>query len=380
MKNSNLHIKYLLSKPKEKLTNSEKNKLIDLLIAENKNLIENAKTTSESHSKYKSLFEMSDDALLVIENYQFIDCNQAVVNMLGFKNKGEFLNSHPSELSPELQPDGKPSYLKAQEMMNLALKNGSNHFEWIHTRANGENFPVEVWLSKVELENRILINTIWRDLTQKKNAEQVILKNVKEKEILLKEIHHRVKNNLQIIISLLNLQMNSISDEQTKLILKQSKSRIESMSKIHEMLYKSTDFSTIDFKIYLKELIETLIQNFTGSAKKIKINLDMEKVVLSINTAIPLGLIINELTTNSMKHAFLNISNCEIQIQIKELKNTFEMKYMDNGNGYSYNVGFNNTQTLGFQLISSLVEQLEGNIVRKKVDKGTCYSLTFNAN
>lgn len=336
-------------------------------------------TTSESHSKYKSLFEMSDDALLVIENFSFVDCNQSVVKMLGYKSKEELLNTHPAELSPEKQPDGKLSFIKAQEMMNLALKNGSHHFEWIHTRANGENFPVEVWLSKVEFDGRTILNTIWRDLTEKKKAEQLIFKNIEEKEILLKEIHHRVKNNLQIISSLLNLQANMLHDEKTKSVLYQSKSRIESMCKVHEMLYSSKNLSSINYKNYLNDLIQTLFQNASISTKQINLELKIKNLILNINTAIPLGLIINELVTNSLKYAFAENSIGLIFIQITHLENNlFELTYKDDGVGYSPEITFQNTQGLGFQLITSLVEQLNGKITRKLVKKGTCYQLVFD--
>ena len=335
-------------------------------------------TTSESHSKYKSLFEMSDDALLVIENFSFIDCNQSVVKMLGYKSKDELLNTHPAELSPKKQPDGKLSFIKAQEMMDLALKKGSHHFEWMHTRANGENFPVEVWLSKVECDGRIILNTIWRDLTEKKKAEQLVLKNIEEKEILLKEIHHRVKNNLQIISSLLNLQANMLHDENTKSVLYQSKSRIESMCKVHEMLYSSKNLSSINYKNYLNDLIQALFQNASISTKQINLELKIKNLILNLNTAIPLGLIINELVTNSLKYAFVEKPIGLILIQITHLKNNqFELIYKDDGAGYSPKITFENTQGLGFQLITSLVEQLNRKITRKLVEKGTCYQLIF---
>jgi len=378
-KNNTIYQKLIQNRNPELLSDFEKNEIIRLLLEKNEELEQINKDSLESHSKYKSLFEMSDDALLVIEHYNFIDCNQAVANMLGYKTKEDFLNTHPSALSPEKQPDGKSSYLKAQEMMDLALKNGSNHFEWIHTRANGENFPVEVWLSKVEFEGRTLINTIWRDLTEKKKAEQLILKNIEEKEILLKEIHHRVKNNLQIITSLLNLQANSIENSGVKSILLQSKSRIESMCKVHEMLYSSKNFSSIDYHDYLTNLIETLIHNTFLDEKKIELKINVNRVSFNINTAIPLGLLINELVTNSLKYAFNNSEKGEILIEITPKINHFELIYSDNGCGYSSEINFENTSTLGFQLITSLIEQLNGNIQREIIKRGTSYRLTFES-
>jgi len=298
--------------------------------------------------------------------------------MLGYKNKKELLNTHPSELSPEKQPDGRLSYEKAQEMMSLALNNESHRFEWTHTRANGENFPVEVWLSKVEFDNRVLINTIWRDLTEKKKADELILKSVEEKEILLKEIHHRVKNNLQIITSLLNLQANSVESEQVKAILFQSKSRIESMCKVHEMLYSSKNLSSINYKVYLKDLLTKLIHNAKGETDLIKLKLEIENLFVNINIAIPLGLLINEVVTNSLKYAFPNNNKGEIYVGIKPINNLeFELKIGDNGVGYAQEKTFESSLSLGFQLILSLTEQLNGAIKRDLSKKGTHYSFKF---
>jgi PAS domain S-box-containing protein len=351
-----------------------------IVTLENKNqeLVKTTEHANESESKYKSLFEMSEDAILVVENNTFVDCNQAVVTMLGYKTKEEFLNTHPSELSPEKQPDGRFSYEKAQEMMSLALINGSHHFEWMHTRANGENFPVEVWLSKVAFDNKILINTIWRDLTKKKKIEQTLRKNIEEKEILLKEIHHRVKNNLQIITSLLNLQTNNIEDEKVKAILFQSKTRIESMCKVHEMLYGSKNLSNINYGDYLKDLLEKLIVNAKGESNQISLQLDVNDLFLNINTAIPLGLLINELVTNSLKYAFPENGKGSISVKINSINDLqYELNYGDDGVGYAPEISFKDAHSLGFQLVDSLTEQLNGVIKRDFSKKGTHYSFVF---
>lgn len=345
---------------------------------QNQELVKTTEHANESESKFKSLFEMSGDAILVIENNTFVDCNQAVVKMLGYKTKEELLNTHPSELSPEKQPDGRFSYEKAQEMMSLALKNGSHHFEWMHTRANGENFPVEVWLSKVEFDHRILINTIWRDLTEKKKIERTLRKNIEEKEILLKEIHHRVKNNLQIITSLLNLQTNTIEDEKVKAILFQSKTRIESMCKVHEMLYSSKNLSSINYGDYLKDLLDKLIVNAKGESNQILLQLDVNNLFLNINTAIPLGLLINELVTNSLKYAFPENGKGTITITINSINDVqYELIYGDDGVGYAPEISFKDAHSLGFELIDSLSEQLNGVIKRDFSKKGTHYSFVF---
>lgn len=331
---------------------------------------------SENESKYTSLFEMSDDAILVIDKEQFVDCNQAVVKMLGYKNKTEVLNTHPSELSPEFQPDGRRSFEKAEEMMQLAMTKGSHHFEWVHTRANGEDFPVEVWLSKVEFGDKILINTIWRDLTEKKKAEALILKNIREKEILLKEIHHRVKNNLQIISSLLNLQAANTKDNQAQKVLHQSKTRVESMARIHQMLYGAEDLYNIDYGEYLRGLISELIDPMSNDEDKITLDLKADNVRLNINTAVPLGLLINEFVTNSIKYAFPE-NKGRIYLHLQFITpTTLLLNYGDDGIGYPEEFNFDDANSLGFQLISSLSEQLGTTINRISHKQGTHYKMT----
>lgn len=378
MKSNNKYYKSLKTDDLKKLSKEE---MMQYVFELQNELVENNQSlqlTAESHSKYKSLFEMSDDALLVIENFTFVDCNSSVLKMLGYKTKEELLNVHPSKLSPEYQPDGKLSYEKAQEMMELALKNGSHHFEWIHTRANGENFPVEVWLSKVEFDNRTIINTIWRDLTEKKKAEALILKNIKEKEVMLKEIHHRVKNNLQIITSLLNLQVNLTDDNFSKNVLTQSKTRIQSMCKVHEMLYKSGDFANINYKKYLTELLDQLVNNYSAQNQQVDLKINVENLLFNINTAVPLGLVVNELVTNSLKYAFPNNTKGAIFLDIKKVnENKLQLIYYDTGVGYDPAISFDNASSLGLQLIAALTEQLNGEIQRDLSKKGTYYLLSF---
>lgn len=129
----------------------------------------------ESEEKYRTLFEQSKDAMLIIDNNIFVDCNDAALNMLKFKFKKELLNTHPSELSPSVQPDGRLSYEKAEEMMNIAKEKGSHKFEWVHRKADGEDFFVEVFLTIIPYRKRQIIHTAWRDITDRKKAEEKIL-------------------------------------------------------------------------------------------------------------------------------------------------------------------------------------------------------------
>ncbi len=138
----------------------------------------------ESEEKYRTLFEKSDDAMLLIDNGKFVDCNAAAVKMLKYKNKYDLLETHPSELSPETQPDGMPSYEKAEKMMSAVVQKGCHRFEWMHRRADGEDFPVEVLLTLIPFRGKNFIHTVWRDITERKQAEQALKTSEKKFRVL----------------------------------------------------------------------------------------------------------------------------------------------------------------------------------------------------
>jgi two-component sensor histidine kinase len=204
--------------------------------------------------------------------------------------------------------------------------------------------------------------------------------SVKEKEVLLKEIHHRVKNNLQIISSLLNLQNVLVDDEKTKSVLLDCRSRVRSMSLIHEKLLRSQDFDNFNYKDYLEELVEEIKSTHSYSPNNLNVHLDIAHFKLGLDTAIPLGLIINEIFTNSMKYGLNKDEKNEIYVQVKEVElNSFEMKIGDNGSGYSDDIFNTEKNTLGVQLIRDLTTQIDGTIEKLSDPemKGTHYHIQF---
>jgi PAS domain S-box-containing protein len=168
-------------------------------------IIKAKETIEVSEKKFRELYEKSGDAILIIKNGIFVDCNKATVEMLNYNSKEEFLNSHPSKLSPKLQPDGLTSQEKAEEMMNISLKKGTHRFEWIHTKSSGENFPVEVLLTAISnKQNNKTIHCVWRDITERKQAEQEIIKakeKAEESEELTRSITQSAPNAIITINS-----------------------------------------------------------------------------------------------------------------------------------------------------------------------------------
>lgn len=204
--------------------------------------------------------------------------------------------------------------------------------------------------------------------------------SIREKEILLQEIHHRVKNNLQIISSLIKLQQFSLDDGKTKSLLRDCRSRINTMSIIHEKVLTSNNLGNVNYKEYVEDLVMELKRTYSHSPEGLDIRLDIDPLTLCMDTAIPLGLVINEIFTNSMKYGLKENGKSDIYLQLKEHEpNSFEMKIGDNGSGYSNKIFKSDKNTLGVQLIRGLVSQIDGTIEKLKVStkKGTHYQIYF---
>ena len=218
------------------------------------------------------------------------------------------------------------------------------------------------------------------EIHERKQAEEKIGKQLKEKELLLREVHHRVKNNMQIIQSLLTLQTRKIDDDTVRRLLSDAGNRIRSMSLIHEKLYRSKDFGKIDFSEYLVSLASNLYLSHNVSMNRIGLRMDCANIDLDINTAIPGGLIINELLTNCLKHAFPGNRNGEISIIFRsDGEDGYELIFGDNGVGIPGDFDIGNTESLGLHLVNILVEdQLLGKLTMD-VTNGTRFHIGFGA-
>lgn len=200
----------------------------------------------------------------------------------------------------------------------------------------------------------------------------------KEKEYLLKEIHHRVKNNLMVISSLLNLQSGSITDATTKTAVKESQNRVKSMALIHQLLYQSETFTNIDFPEYLSQLMESLQSTYHKPGSNIRYQIDADNITLDIDTAIPLGLITNEIATNAYKYAFIDCTPGLINIEFKHLKgHACLLRISDNGVGLPLNFNPDDSNTLGLKLVKLLSKQIKAKMDFKS-NNGADFQLTFN--
>lgn len=222
------------------------------------------------------------------------------------------------------------------------------------------------------------------DITERKGAEDQIKMALEEKETLLQEIHHRVKNNLQVISSLLSLQSRNVKDQYLIEEFKESQNRINTMAFIHENLYQSRDRARVDFAKYTKTLVQYLFNSY-GADSRIKLTIDIGDILFNVDKAISCGLIINELVSNSLKHAFPKGKEGEIKVSFHpvgdedakdENPDKYELVVSDTGVGFPGNLDFQNTESLGLQLVNALTKQLRADIEFHK-KSGTEFRITF---
>ncbi len=250
-------------------------------------------------------------------------------------------------------------------------------------RKDGTEFPVALSLSAFQMANRWHAVGIVRDITQRKLAEKRILASLEEKELLLQEIHHRVKNNLQIISSLLDLQLEYVGEREPGEIFSEIKNRVKSMALVHEKLYHAKDLSKVDFHDYLVTLIDNLYRSYTVSIARIALKMEVEDISLGIDTAIPCGLIVNELITNSLKYAFPGERSGQLQVMLRRSgrddrgEAVYELIVGDDGIGIPQGVDLKGATTLGLYLVTTLVmHQLRGSIDLKR-EQGTVFTIHF---
>lgn len=317
----------------------------------------------KSRRKYKTIFQNTGTAMAIHEEDNVISLvNSEFEKLSGYKKK-------EIEGKKSWKDFFNPDDIKKMNEHRAFRENNPDmpqSHEFKFQDKNGEIKNVCVTLTTIPLNKQVLISYL--DITQ-------LRKSFEENEILIREIHHRVKNNFQIIDSLLNLQSSYIQNKEYKDIFMESKDRIKSMAMIHEGLYNSNNLARINFSDYLQKLLNGLFQSYGVDKSIIKLKLNADAILLGIDTAVPLGLLINELVTNSLKYAFPK-GEGEIIVEFTAEDGCLTLIVEDNGIGLPPDDEINRSNTLGMQLIFSLVQQLEANI---KIDRkyGTKFIIAF---
>ena len=335
--------------------------------------LKDARTQLVDKKYVESIIANMNDALIVLSSEGRIKTvNKTTLNLLGYR-EDELIN----------QPLGL-LYQDADLQTNGIIKATARGLESKSERTlmskDGRKIPalISVAFMRGEGEPAGMVCVV-RDITERKLAEEQIMSALKEKEILLKEIHHRVKNNLQVVASMLHLQAGYIKDREARILFEESQKRVESMALLHEKLYQAKDLARIDFREYVADLAGNLLTLNTDKSERIGMKLDIEGVVLDVNNSIPCGLIINELVSNALAHAFPDGRKGRIDISMRSGSGRkIVLSVSDNGIGFPEGIDFRNTASLGMQLVNSLVTQLDGLIELDRTE-GTSFAIEFKA-
>ena len=305
---------------------------------------------------------------------RFLLVNERLCDMLGY-DADELYKKTFYELG--VQEEVEESLVDWDQLLSGKFKNFSR--EQTYVRKDGELLSANVTVSLVRDSNDSpnYFVAVFEDITERKEHERQLEESIKEKEVLLKEVHHRVKNNMQVISSILNLQSSYIDDETALSILRESQDRIKSMSFVHESLYQSNTLSEVNFSEYIRNIAGNLFHSYGRPEGGISMQYELEEVFLNLDTSIPCGLIINEVVSNCLKYAFAGKEKGIIRIEFSKLSDgKLKLIIGDDGIGLPSNFDIENAETLGLQLVTTLVTQVSGEL-DIKTNKGTQFSIVF---
>ncbi len=328
----------------------------------------------EGEELYRSVVENSHNGIVLVDdNYRVIYANDKMFDVTGLTSQ-EFQGIDFRELvGDSLRETLADRYRRRQRGEDVP-----SVYDFAYVRPDGKERWLELSSSVIkDMKGRIVTVVQARDITESKNSGEMIRASLQEKEILLREIHHRVKNNLQIISSLLNLQSQYVKDEAALEMFKESRLRIRSMAMVHEKLYKSRDLSQVDFGDYVQSLAHSLFQVYGITPDKIALRVNMHDIFLDINTAIPCGLLVSELISNALKHAFPENKRGEIKVSMFPTEeDMIRLEVSDNGIGMEGDLDPKKSDSFGLQLVDMLTEQLQGTLNIQR-DEGTTFVLDF---
>ncbi len=332
-----------------------------------------------SQGPLAKILDLADDAIISVDRDQRIVLfNQGAEKIFGYPS-AEVMGKPLDVLLPERLVKVHRLHIKDFWQASVTARRMGERRELLGRRKDGSEFPAEASISKVEVDGDMMFTVILRDITQRVAAEELIKTALREKEALLKEIHHRVKNNLQVVSSLLGLQSRAVPDPVLRKVFEESQNRIFSMALLHETLYQSENLSLIDFPEYIRQLADHLFRSYGVASGRIQLHTRLDRLSLNMEAAVPCGLIINELVSNSLKYAFPEGRSGEIRIHLEGRPGGMaKLVVADNGVGLKNEVDWANTRSLGFRLVRSLAQQL-GAKIEVRPDAGTEIELLFRA-
>lgn len=324
----------------------------------------------------RMLLDATPEGIVVVDEQGLIvEVNSALETMFGY-TRGQMIGQPGDMLVTDADKETVQEYRLRYAAAPEVLKAGAGR-DLEAVRSDGRTFPAQVDLSPYRLGDQLRLIATVRDVTEQRAVERRMETSLREKEVLLREVHHRVKNNMAVMSSLFYLQQRYATDADTVRVFRESESRVRSMAMVHEMLYRSSDLSAVDFSRYLESLVEHLANVYRGTLPGLRLELDIEPIRLSLDQAVPCGLLLNEVLTNAFKHAFVDSGPAVLRVHARALDGEVRIEIVDNGVGVPDALSSERTQTLGMRLMQALTEQLDGDLLTQRQERGTRTRLSF---
>lgn len=333
------------------------------------------KALRESEERFRNAFDYSAIGMaLVAVDGRFLKVNRSLCEIVGYAAdellKIDFQTiTHPDDLNADL------GHLKE------LLAGTTSHYEmekrYFHKQGSVVWILLTVTLVRDPAGNPMYFVSQIQDITVRKHMEEAVQASLREKELLLREVHHRVKNNMQVITSLLNLQSIEISDPATLRLFNDTEARVKSMALIHEKLYQSVDLARIDFNSYIENLMHFIFRSYGVDSENIQLETRLNRADLNLDEAIPCGLILNELASNALKHAFPSRRGGVVRVELDTRDSAIHMSVADNGVGLPDNFSASPRNSLGMRLVAALSEQLHGTMTHSRENGWTKFAITF---
>jgi PAS domain S-box-containing protein len=330
----------------------------------------------QAEAKFRGLLESAPDGIVVVDRSgSIVIVNSQTERIFGYRRE-ELIGKPIEALVPgqfqKMHVAHRDGYLENPKTRPMGAAGGS----LTGRKRDGTEFPVEISLSPMHTEDGLLVTAAIRDITERKLVETRLRASLQEKEVLLKEIHHRVKNNLQIVSSMLNLQVDQLADPEALALFKESQTRVRSIALFHEKLYQSKDLARVDIADYLKGLATDLFATYGVNPDEIALDLDTDDVPIGVDAAISCGLIVNELVSNALKHAFPDGRTGTVRVALHQDGDAVMLEVSDDGVGIPEGLDFRNPSTLGLKLVCILTEQVRGSIALER-QPGTRFLIGF---
>jgi PAS domain S-box-containing protein len=337
-------------------------------------IIRDMTTQRLAEARFRGLLESAPDSIVVVDSAGIITIvNSETERMFGYERQ-ELLGQPVEILVPE-RSRGRHYGDRAAYSADPNTRPMGAGRQLTGRKKNGSEFPVEISLSPLRAEDETLVISIVRDVTERRLFEEQIQASLREKESLLREIHHRVKNNLQITSSLLRLQASNINDASARSIFDETQMRIRSMALVHEKLYQAKNLTRINFADYVRTLGELLFKSFAATADAVSLDVAGDDFFLDIDTAVPCGLIVNEVLSNALKHAFPG-GRGAIFVRLERHEGRCVLTIRDDGIGLPPQFDLRAVDTLGLQLVRGLVQQIDGSLEVRSII-GTEFRIDF---